>query len=198
MKKCMIIVISIFILILNGCTMTSRINKTAFMEPIKLTSSQKELTKGLGINNSDIIHFRFADIPTNINNMELWCEYYDSGKLVNKLFCLEQGIDKKGTIIGSFYNINGIERFVINGSSFTREEDKFDQKVSTSMLNDKRVAIKEGQEIILMVKVENEGNISPISDDVFSDFSNEIEQLIENDHVYVIKCMFHTTDNKGA
>jgi hypothetical protein len=178
--------------------MTSRINKTAFMEPIKLTSSQKELTKGLGINNSDIIHFRFADIPTNINNMELWCEYYDSGKLVNKLFCLEQGIDKKGTIIGSFYNINGIERFVINGSSFTREEDKFDQKVSTSMLNDKRVAIKEGQEIILMVKVENEGNISPISDDVFSDFSNEIEQLIENDHVYVIKCMFHTTDNKGA
>ncbi|MBE6068492.1 MAG: hypothetical protein E7211_12490 [Clostridium lundense] len=214
-KALSLAVILMFTLYFQGCNSnhTDKENKTDIIKSsgeiveTKLTDNEKQLVQGLEIDKYFIFDVNITD--KNINSLEVWADYYEKGKLNNKVFGMGTDInqpkEKNSRIIISnqkFKPDKPEEKWTVsiysNGSGgkgsviVNRNEEAkswgWSSIVKESIVTDKEI-------VLAIIAGNQENNMRTFSVDNFNNsdekMKNEtIKEILKNDYVYIIKCKF--------
>lgn len=208
LKMFITIFIIFTLLTFGGCTKHNEVNSIKVDDEINnlnqskiyktnLTKNEESLIEGTGC--SDYFVFD-VELEENFEWSEFWVDAYEFGekkRLVSKLGCLINRDNSSFRIMLTVHDtMDKKEKLVLYAGSCSCsiiENNTTENMITTrqsASAND--VNIIEGKEIPIAVILQKEGSeIRVVSEDLFTNKEQYLENLEINNHSYVLKCKFY-------
>lgn len=168
------------------------IEKRGIVRALEFDDEQNEILRGIGANPSSIFYYEYSNIPEEYDWLKVWVEYYEKGKKISSnLFGVDRRTSETGKIVCMINRVDDNLRITIEGSSSLQTTKKTKGSIVTNQKNRHLVSVDDDAEFLLAVRVQNSGySPAEIGDEVF--INKDYTELLEYDHVYLVKGKFHT------